>query len=199
MTKVYKPCLAFFISFSVTFCSLSKSLFPHFINSSTLTVCTRDVWNIEYLVNRILLFSQSVHAMYETMRDLNGVFYRSRSPYTRHTKPWQTWMASQSYFIVLTVRTYDVPNHDRLLLVWGSLRLASISVPCIGAYVLGHGVCLTIIINVRNISDEYDVHIVLWFMSILWASNTPLIGIGPVKIDHVSAKKSPIYSVFAVS
>ena len=34
-------------------------------------------------------------------------------------------MASQSYFIVLTVPTRDARNHDKLLPVWGSLRLAS--------------------------------------------------------------------------
>ena len=44
-------------------------------------------------MKRILSFSQSVHVTYETMTDLNGfsiVFYRSHSPYTRRTKPWQT-------------------------------------------------------------------------------------------------------------
>ena len=35
-------------------------------------------------------------------------------------------MASQSDFIVLTVRTRDVRNHDRLPPVWGSFRLAPI-------------------------------------------------------------------------
>ena len=33
-------------------------------------------------------------------------------------------MACQLYFIVLTVRTSDIRNHDRLQPVWGSLRLA---------------------------------------------------------------------------
>ena len=32
---------------SVTFSSSSKPLFPHFIDPSTLTVCTCNVWNIE--------------------------------------------------------------------------------------------------------------------------------------------------------
>ena len=32
---------------SVMLCSLSKSLFPHFIDPSTLTAYTRDVWNVE--------------------------------------------------------------------------------------------------------------------------------------------------------
>ena len=137
---------------SVTFCSSSKSFFPHFIDPSTLTVCTcdiimkrwiacqlyfiilavriRDVQNhdrLECLLNRILSFSQSVHVTYKTMTNLNGfsiVFYHSCSPYTRCIKPWQTWMASQSYFIVLTVRIHNVQNHDRLPPVWGSLRLA---------------------------------------------------------------------------
>ena len=36
-------------------------------------------------------------------------------------------MATQSYFIVLTVHIRDVRNHDRLLPVWGSLRLAPIN------------------------------------------------------------------------
>ena len=35
-------------------------------------------------------------------------------------------MASQSYFIVLTVRTCDVQNHDRLPPVWSSLKLTPI-------------------------------------------------------------------------
>ena len=60
-----------------------------------LTVRTHDVQNhdrLEWLLNRISSFSQSVHMTYETMTELNGfsiVFYRSRSPYTRRTKPWQ--------------------------------------------------------------------------------------------------------------
>ena len=33
-------------------------------------------------------------------------------------------MVSQSYFIILTVRTHNIRNHDRL--VWGSLRLAQL-------------------------------------------------------------------------
>ena len=78
-TKVYKPCLSFFISFSfhvsVTFSSSSKSLFPHFINPSTLTVCTHDLWN-----NRILSFSQSVHATYKTMTDYHQCGAHSGSP-----------------------------------------------------------------------------------------------------------------------
>ena len=96
---------------SVMFCSSSKSLLPHFIDPSTLTVCTRDIWNVvnivlavrtrdvrnhdrlEWLPNRISSFSQSVHAMYETMTDLNGfsiIFNCSHSLYTRRIKPWQT-------------------------------------------------------------------------------------------------------------
>ena len=101
---------------SVTFCSSSKSLFPHFIDASThslytwrmkcwiafqsyfvvLIVLTCDIWNhdrLQWLLNRILSFSQSIHATYESMIDLNGftiVVDRSRSPYTQCTKPWQT-------------------------------------------------------------------------------------------------------------
>ena len=44
--KVYKPCLSSLVSLSftsVTFPSLSKPLFLHFIDLFTLTVCTRDV------------------------------------------------------------------------------------------------------------------------------------------------------------
>ena len=37
-------------------------------------------------------------------------------------------MACQPYSIVLTVRTRDVRNHDRLQPVWGSLRLAPITI-----------------------------------------------------------------------
>ena len=61
-----------------------------------LTVHTCDIQNhdiLEWFLNCILLFSQSIHATYETMTDLNGfsiVFYRSHSPYTWRTKPWQT-------------------------------------------------------------------------------------------------------------
>ena len=71
--------------------------------------------------------SQSVHATYETLNSLSTVFYRSHSPYTRRTKPWQTWVAFQLHFIILTVPTCDVRNNDRLLPVWGSLKLASIT------------------------------------------------------------------------
>ena len=97
-----------------------------------LTDRTRDVRNhdtLEWLVNRILSFSQSVHATYETMTHSNGlsiVFYHSRSTYKRRTKPWHTWMVCQSYFIILTVRTREVWNHDTLPPVWGLLRLAPI-------------------------------------------------------------------------
>ena len=61
-----------------------------------LSVCTRDLRNhdrFEWLLNCILSFSQSIHATYETMTDLISfsiIFYRSHSPYTRCTKPWQT-------------------------------------------------------------------------------------------------------------
>ena len=108
--KVYKPCLSFFISFSltsVTFSSSSKPLFPHFIHLSTLTVHTHDVRNIhktwiafqscfivltvctrnvrkddrlEWLVNRILSFLQSVHVMYKTISDYHQCGARSGSP-----------------------------------------------------------------------------------------------------------------------
>ena len=65
------------------------------------------------------------------MTDLNGysiVFHCSHSLYPRLTKPWQTWMASQSYFIILIVHTRDVRNHDRLPPVpVCSLRLAPIN------------------------------------------------------------------------
>ena len=68
MTKVYKPCLSFIISFSFSRLSHSVHRLSLFIDPSTLTVC----W------------------------------------YTRHMK------RCQSYFIVLTVRTRNVRNHDRL-------------------------------------------------------------------------------------
>ena len=114
------------------FPSLSKPLFLHFIDLSTLTVCTCDVQNFHRLSLSSLnsstpQHSQSVHATYEALNSLSIIFYRSHCPYTRCTKPWQTWMASQSYFIVLAFRTRDVRNHDRLPPVWGSLRLAPIS------------------------------------------------------------------------
>ena len=62
---------------------------------------------------------------WQNLNGLSTVFYRSHSPYTRRTKPWQTWMASQSYFIILTVRTYDVQTHDRL--EWLLNRISSFS------------------------------------------------------------------------
>ena len=65
-------CLSSLVSLfftSVIFSSSSKSLFPHFIDPSTLTVCT--------------------HATYETLNSLSIVFYRSHSPYKRHTRPRQ--------------------------------------------------------------------------------------------------------------
>ena len=95
--------------------------------------------------------SQSIHATYKMLNNLSIIFHCSHSPYMRHTKPWQTWMASKlyfivlavhtcdvqnhdrlwmasrSYFIILTVRTRNVRNHDRLPPVWGSHRLAPIS------------------------------------------------------------------------
>ena len=88
-TKVYKPCLSFFISFS--FSGLSHSF--HRLSLSSLTSSTpqhsQSAHATYELVHRILPFSQSVHATYETM------------------------MACQSYFIVLTVRTRDVRDHDK--------------------------------------------------------------------------------------
>ena len=48
-----------------------------------LTVCTRDVRNhdrLEWLLNRILSFSQSVHATYETMTDFHQYGACSGSP-----------------------------------------------------------------------------------------------------------------------
>ena len=86
-------CLSSLVSLfftSVTLCSSSKSLFPHFIGPSTL------------------------RATYKTLNNLSIIFNCSHSLYIRHTKPWQTSMASQLYFIVLAVHTRDVRNHDRL-------------------------------------------------------------------------------------
>ena len=103
-------CLFSIVSLSfmfVMFSSSSKPLFPHFIGPSILTVCTCVV-------------------CMKRSQNLSIVFYRSHSLYTWRTKPWQTWMASQSYFIILKIRTCDVRNHDRLSPVWGSLRLAPI-------------------------------------------------------------------------
>ena len=47
---------------------------------------------------------------------------------TRDVRNHDTLMASKSYFIALTVRTHDVQNHDRLPPVWGLLRLSPIAV-----------------------------------------------------------------------
>ena len=107
-TKVYKPCLSFFISFS--FSHLSHSV--HHLSFSSLTSSTRR-------------HSQSVHATYETLNSLSIVFYCSHNLYTRRMKPWQTWMVSQLYFIVLTVHTCNIQNHDRL--EWLLSRILSFS------------------------------------------------------------------------
>ena len=122
--KVYKPCLCFFISFSlfpfltpsVTFPSSSKPLFlpslhrllyTHSLYQCT-SVCTytwrtklsqnlnrmsilfyRSTWRhatykthdrLEWFLNRILSFSKSVHATYETMTDYRQCGARSGSP-----------------------------------------------------------------------------------------------------------------------
>ena len=135
-------CLSSLVSFSfmsITFPSLSKPLFLHFIDllctHSPYTWCTK-LSRLSHSVHHLSLssltsstpqHSQPVHTTYETLNSLSFVFYHSHSLYTRCTKPWQTWMASQSYFIVLTVRTRDVRNHDRLPPVWGLLRLAPIT------------------------------------------------------------------------
>ena len=71
-TKVYKPCLSFFISLS--FSGLSHSF--HRLSLLSLTSSTPQ-------------HSQSVHATYEMLNGLSIVFYRSHSPYTRRTRPWQ--------------------------------------------------------------------------------------------------------------
>ena len=65
------------------------------------------------------------------MTNLNGfsiVFYHSHSPYMQCTKPWQTWTASQSYSIVLIVRTCDIRNHDRLKWFLNHILSFSVSV-----------------------------------------------------------------------
>ena len=69
-TKVYKPCLSFFISFS--FSCLSRSV--HCLSLSSLTSSTPQ-------------HSETVHATYEMLNSLSIIFYRSHSPYTRRTKP----------------------------------------------------------------------------------------------------------------
>ena len=75
----YKPCLSFFISFSLSY--LSRSL--HRLSLSSLALSTplhahsvhamyETFTKLEQLVNRILSFSQSIHTTYQTMTDLNG-------------------------------------------------------------------------------------------------------------------------------
>ena len=107
-TSLVCPSSLFSLSFtSVMFSSLSKPFFPHFTDLSTLSVHTRDVrkvsktWiacqsyfiiltdcthdirnddRLECLVNHILLFSQSVSAMYENMTDYYQCGARSGLP-----------------------------------------------------------------------------------------------------------------------
>ena len=111
--KVYKPCLSFFISFSRL--QICHVLFIVWASLPSLhwPLCTHRLYT------RRMKRSQNLNSS-------SIIFYDSHNPYTQRTKPWQTWMASQSYFIVFTVRTCDVRNHDRLSLLWGLLRLASI-------------------------------------------------------------------------
>ena len=102
-------CLSSLVSLfftSLAFSSSSKSLFPYFIDPSTLTVCTRDVWNqkfiylyYELLMNRWIACPSYFIVHTVRTRDVQN-----------HDK---TWMACQPYFIVLTVRTRDVRNHDK--------------------------------------------------------------------------------------
>ena len=101
---------ALFIVFRHQFLSLSR------LSHSLLHL------SFSYLTSSTSLYSQSVHTTYETFTKL---FCCSYSPYTWRTKRWQTWMACQSYFIILTVHTRDIRNHDRLSPVWGSLRLTA--------------------------------------------------------------------------
>ena len=67
-TQVYKPCLSFFISFSLS--GLSHSF--HRLSLSSHTSSTPQ-------------HSQSAHATYETLNSLSIVFYRSHSPYETMT------------------------------------------------------------------------------------------------------------------
>ena len=105
MTKAYKPCLSFFISFSFSrlSCSLHRlslssltslssrlsstlSLYMRLMKQSyfiVLTVCTHDIRNherLEWLLNHILSFSQSVHVTYKTMTDYHQCGAHSGSP-----------------------------------------------------------------------------------------------------------------------
>ena len=123
-------CLSSLVSLfftSVTFSSSSKSLFPHFIDPSRLTVCTRDVrcWiacPLYFIVLTVRTHDVRNHDKTWMACQLYFIVLTVRTrDVQNHDK---TWMACQPYFIVLTVRTSDLRNHDRLQPVWGSLRLA---------------------------------------------------------------------------
>ena len=112
--KVYKPSLSFSILVSLSFKSVmfscsSKPLFPHFIDLSTLTLHTCDIQNVHkaWIACQSYFIILTVH--------IHGI----RNIY-------KTWIACQSYFIALTVCICEVRNDDRLLLVWGLLRLTPI-------------------------------------------------------------------------
>ena len=75
---------------SVMFSSLSKLVFSHFIDLSTLTVHSNDIRNI----------------------------HKIRIAYNY-----------QWYYIILTVHTCNIRHHDRLPLLWDSLRLAPFTTP----------------------------------------------------------------------
>ena len=68
--------LCWFLSFkSVTSFSSSKPLFPHFIDLKVFVHCsTHGFVNYFYHSHHFLLFSQSVHATYETFTDYHPLW-----------------------------------------------------------------------------------------------------------------------------
>ena len=96
-TKAYKPCLSFFISFSLF--HVSRSLYR--LSLSSLTSSTPQ-------------HSQSAHATYETLNTMSISYFIVLTVRTRDVRDHdKTWMACHPYFIVLTVRTRDVRDHDK--------------------------------------------------------------------------------------
>ena len=133
--KVYKPCFSSsLVSLSCMSCSL------HHLRLSSLILYWPLYTQTPY--TRCIKCSQNLKSM-------SIVFYCSHSPYTQCTKPWQTWMACQSYFIILIVCTCEIQNQDRVPPVWGSC-LPQLKLLCLG----GRCACLSTPKAINNCSHE---------------------------------------------
>ena len=78
------------LSHSLLRLSLSSLTLSTSLHSQSVQAMYQMFTKLEQLVNHILSSSQSVHATYKTVTDLNGlsiVFHCSHSLYMQHTKP----------------------------------------------------------------------------------------------------------------